>query len=118
MTQFGKLLRRERKERKMLLGDLADQLKISVPYLSQIETGARPVKEGIVKKVIEVLGLGASEANAFFRAAAQSTTEFNIQLKNNAPTQDRILASRLATGFARMSPEKKRLLRELMEDPE
>ena len=116
MTQFGKMLRRERKERKWLLGEMADRLGISVPYLSQIETGVKPVKEGLLKKIIAELGLSSTEANALRRAAAQAMTEFSIQVGRRASTDDRFLASQLAAGFARMSPDQKRRLRELVED--
>lgn len=116
MTQFGRMLRRERKERKLLLGEMADRLGISVPYLSQIETGVKPVKEGFLKKVIAELRLSPGEENALRRAAAQAMSEFTIDLGRKASAGDRFLASQLAAGFARMSPEQKRRLRELVED--
>jgi transcriptional regulator with XRE-family HTH domain len=47
VNQFGNMLRRERKEQKLTLGDLARKMGISVPYLSQIETGTKPVQEAL-----------------------------------------------------------------------
>lgn len=112
MTPFGELLRRERQERGLLLGDLAKQLRISVPYLSQIETGQRFVPDGFEDKVIKVLGLCQNDANAIHRAAAQSRSQYTINLDNSTSPEDRGLASELAMTFARLSPEAKAKLRE------
>lgn len=116
MTQFGEMLRRERKETNLLLGDVAERMRISVPYLSQIENGRRPPTDTFVERVILVLGLSATQGNELRRAAAQAATEFSLKVGSNAPAEDRVLASRLAYGFARLSPEKKQRLRELIEE--
>lgn len=116
MNQFGKMLRRERKERQMTLGDLAKKLGFSVPYLSQIETGTKPVQDSFVEKAIRELGLIGDDVNELRRAAALSATEFAIRLKDGASADDRVLASALATGFARLPREKKEELRRIMED--
>jgi HTH-type transcriptional regulator, competence development regulator len=117
MTPFGKFVRRERKDRRMMLGELADKLGVSAPYLSQMETGAKPIREGLAEKLIRVLELSAAEGNELIRAAAKSTTEFSIKVRSNASSDERFLASRLATSFARLSPEAKRRIREIVEDP-
>jgi transcriptional regulator with XRE-family HTH domain len=114
VSQFGRTLRRERKDRGMTLLELAKQLKISVPYLSQIETGAKPLQDGFVERVIQKLGFIGEEANALRRAAAVSMSEFNIRLASGASKEDRVFASELATGFARLSPEAKARIREIM----
>jgi transcriptional regulator with XRE-family HTH domain len=114
VNQFGKLLRQERKERNMTLGELAAKLKISVPYLSQIETGTKPLQEGFVERAIKTLGLIGDDANALRRAAAVSMSEFNIRLKSGASNDDRMLAAELASGFARMSPEAKERIRDIV----
>lgn len=116
MNQFGKMLRQERKERDMTLGELATKLRISVPYLSQIETGSKPLQDGFVDRAIKTLGLIGDDANALRRAAAVSMSEFNIRLKSGATNEDRVLASELATGFARMSPDAKARIRQIMRD--
>ena len=116
MNQFGNLLRLERKGQNLTLGDLATKAGISVPYLSQIETGTKPLKEKLVDRIIHELGLIGDDANAMRRAAAVSMSEYSIRMKEGASNDDRILASMLATGFAKMSPEKKNQLREIMKD--
>lgn len=114
MTPFGKILRRERKERGLSLGDCARTLGISTPYLSQLENGNKPLQDGFVDKVIKKLGIIGNEANAMHRAAASSMSEFRIKLRENAHANDRILASQLATGFARLSAEEKEQIRNIL----
>lgn len=116
MTPFGILLRRERQERGLLLGDLAKALKISTPYLSQIETGQRFVPDGFEDKVIKYLGLGPNDANEAHRAAAQSRSQYTINLDSSATPEDRGLASELAMTFARLSPEAKTKLRDAIKE--
>lgn len=116
MTPFGQLLRRERQERGLLLGDLAKQLRISSPYLSQLETGQRFVPDGFEDKVIKALSLSPTDANALRRAASVSRTHYNIQLQRDATTEDRTLASDLAESFARLSPDAKASLRKILEE--
>ncbi|WP_054434263.1 helix-turn-helix transcriptional regulator [Novosphingobium sp. ST904] len=116
MDQFGTILRRERKERKMTLSDLAKKLGLSVPYLSQIETGSKPAQESITEKIIREFGLIGNDANSLRRAAAQAVSMYNIRLGKNADHEDRVLAASLASGFARLPAEKKEQLRRIMED--
>ena len=116
MNQFGKLLRQERKERDMTLGDLAKRLGMSVPYLSQIETGSKPLQDGFIDKVIRELGLIGDDAAKLERAAAVSMSEYMIRLKSGASNEDRVLASVLANGFARLSPDKKEQIRKIIQD--
>ncbi len=100
----------------MTLGELATRLGISVPYLSQIETGNKPLQDGFVDQVIRTLGLIGDDVNKLRRAAAVSKSEYAIKLKNGASNDDRLLASMLATGFARLSPEKKDEIRRIIKE--
>lgn len=116
MNQFGNTLRRERKEQALTLGDLARKVGISVPYLSQIETGTKPVQDKLLERLIKELALNADDANALRRAAALSMSEYAIRLEEDADNDDRILASQLAAGFARLSPDQKTQFRQIMKD--
>jgi transcriptional regulator with XRE-family HTH domain len=111
---FGQLLRRERQDQDLLLGDLAKLLKISTPYMSQLETGQRSAPEGFEEKVIKALSLTSTAANEMRRAAALSRSQFSITLSKDAPADDRELAHDLAESFARMSVEEKAKLRKLV----
>lgn len=116
MTPFGQLLRRERQDRNLLLGDMAKLLKISVPYLSQLETGQRFVPDGFEDKVIKALSLTASEANEMQRAAALSRSQFSIPMGRDASAEDRELAYDLSEQFARLTPEAKARMRRLLKE--
>ena len=120
MTPFGKMLRQERKERGMLLADMASKLGISSPYLSQLETGAKPLKETFVEKAIRFLDLNQTDAEAIRRAAAKSlpanVDSVTIDLRPNATVRDRELASNFALSFNRLKPETKARLREMLKD--
>lgn len=118
MTPFGQLLRRERQDRDLLLGDMAKRLKISTPYLSQLETGQRFVPDGFEDKVVKALSLTPNEANEFERAAAVSRSQYTLTLSKDAPVDDRALAHDLAESFARLSPEKKEKIRKLLKGME
>lgn len=119
MTPFGKQARLFRKERSVLLGDLAGKVGCSASFLSQIEAGNKPIPDGLVGKVSGALGLTARESASLERAAALSAKEFRIALPANARNHDRQIAQQLSVGFARMSTAKKlailRIMRE--EDP-
>ena len=120
MTPFGKMLRQERKEKGMLLGEMAAALGMSSPYLSQLETGAKPLKEGFVEKVIRFFDLNRTDADAMRRAAAKSLAatvdSVTIELRPDTSSRDRELASNLALSFNRLKPETKARLREMLKD--
>jgi HTH-type transcriptional regulator, competence development regulator len=120
MTPFGKMLRQERKDRAMVLADMAKHLGISSPYLSQLETGAKPLKEPFVEKVIRFLDLNQTDAEAMRRAAAASlpatVDSVTIDLRADSSARDRELASHLALQFNRLKPETKAKLHKLLED--
>lgn len=120
MTPFGMMLRQERKEKGLMLATMARDLGMSSPYLSQIETGAKPIKEAFVNKVIAYFDLNKSDADALRRAAAKSLPAnvgtVTIELTADTSARDRELASNLALSFNRLKPEAKARLREMLED--
>jgi len=120
MTPFGKMLRQERKENGQMLAEMADMLGVSAPYLSQLETGAKPLKEAFVEKVIRTLDLNRSDGDALRRAAAKSLPanihSVTIDLRPNTSSRDRELASNIALSFNRLKPETKAKLKAMLED--
>lgn len=120
MTPFGQMLRQERRERSMLLSTLAEGLSISPPYLSQLETGQKPLTEDFVERVIRFLEFGPADAQALRRAAARSlpasSHTVTIKLKPDADQHDRELASKFALVFNRLKPEAKAKLRDVLRD--
>lgn len=116
MTPFGLYLRTLRQGRRMMLGDMADALKISAPYLSQIETGKKAIPDDLVDRIVRLLDLEADTARALRREAELSMKDYHIRLDRNADVADKRLAGELALGFARLPAEKKELLRNMLRE--
>ena len=123
MTPFGKMLRQERKDLGMPLGEMAEKLGISTPYASQLENGIRPASSRILEKIIKLFDLSASAADALTRAAAAAAanpdarvTSVTINLTPSTTARDRELANHLALSFNRLSPKAKARLREMLKD--
>lgn len=107
MTPFGKAVRHLRIEREMLLGEMADALGVSSSYLSQIESGKKPIPSDFPDRIARMMKLDPSAAANLRQQAAISMSEFKIMIGDSAPASDRILAGELAHEFARLTPEAK-----------
>jgi hypothetical protein len=82
-----------------------------------METGQRKIPDGFAEKIITYLALPEAQANELRRATALSQSEYEIMLGTEASEDDRALAHDLAVSFARMSPESKGKLRDLLKGP-
>lgn len=117
MTPFGKLTREYRRDRGLLLGDLAGALECSPSFLSQVEVGNKPIPTGFPGKVAAAMQLTQRESTALERAGTLSAKEFRLTVPKDARTKDREMAHLLSVSFARMSALKKdKILRILRED--
>lgn len=56
-TQFGKIIREERKKRNLTQAELGDLSGTSINFISQIEAGKETAQIGKVFKVLQVLGV-------------------------------------------------------------
>lgn len=85
-----------------------------------METGAKPLKEAFVEKVLTWLNLDRPDAAAKRYAAAISVpttlSSVTIDLKPGFSEQDRELAFHLALRFNHLGPAIKTRLRELLTD--
>lgn len=99
-TEFGKILRKIRIDRGLLLKDMALGLDVSSAYLSAIETGRKAVTDDVVAKVADFLGYrkGSAEYRELEDAAAITKGEvsININSDNSSP-----LKQEAALAFAR-----------------
>jgi transcriptional regulator with XRE-family HTH domain len=117
MTPFAKLSRQLRKEKGLLLGEVASRVGCTPSFLSQVEAGAKAIPDGLVGKLANALSLSTRDGQSLENAAALSAKEFRISLPVDARSQDREMARLLSAGFARMSALKKdRILKILKED--
>ncbi|USZ14659.1 helix-turn-helix domain-containing protein [Moraxella sp. FZLJ2107] len=94
VTEFGKMLRILRIEHNIMLKTMAENIGVSAPYLSAIETGKKPINANLLNKIIDYLGLSAQQANEL--VAVASTLEQDIVIK---PAND--CEAELALMFAR-----------------
>ncbi|HEK1687829.1 TPA: helix-turn-helix domain-containing protein [Pseudomonas putida] len=101
-TQFGKLLRKIRIDRGMLLKDMAAGLDVSSAYLSAIETGRKAVTDDVVAKVAEYLGYPtqSDEYQELYDAAQITKGEVSISTLGASP-----LKQQAALAFARQFNE-------------
>ncbi|NBB11837.1 helix-turn-helix domain-containing protein [Pseudomonas sp. SLFW] len=77
LTEFGKLLRKIRIDKGMLLKDMAGALSISPAYLSAVETGKKPIPDGFVGRIASLFDytVGSDEHAALEDSASMSKGE-------------------------------------------
>jgi len=118
MTPFGKAIRHHRIEHEMLLGEMAEVLGVSPSYLSQIETGKKPIPGDMTAKIAGLFELDGAALSALREAEAASTTEFKIRLGAASSVKDRIIANEFSHEFARLTPEAKERIQRIVRGEE
>jgi transcriptional regulator with XRE-family HTH domain len=74
---FGERLRELRKKANLTLGDVADNLGVSVVYVSDVERGNRPpLRPDLIDKIAAVL---KSDATDLHRLAAEARGAFEVR---------------------------------------
>lgn len=92
---FGVLLRKVRKAAEKTLGDLADELGVSVVYVSDVERGNRaPLKRESIERAAEFLG---ADARGLQKAAAEARGAFEVDTED-VPAAAREFVAGLARG--------------------
>lgn len=108
VTEFGKILRKERVEREWTLGDMADALQISPAYLSHMEMGRRPVPGNIIQEIARLFGYHEVKAAQLRRAAVNSYSPDVIKIHSkDLMDEDRDLVKMFARRFPDLSAEEK-----------
>lgn len=115
LTPFGELTRKIRKDKKLLLIEMARVAGVTSGFLSLVETGKKPIPDRLVPAIAAGLDLTAEDQRKLQLAAALSAKEYKIQLASGAPTLDRQVAHALQTGFAKMTPKAKAKILRLLE---
>lgn len=104
LTTFGKLVRKLRIDKGLLLGDMADALKVSASFLSAVETGKKSVPSDWPARIASWLELDTSLADELREAALESLKEVHLPL--GGTSQDaRNLAVTFAKQFQSLTPE-------------
>lgn len=116
LTPFGQKSREIRKEKGLLLLDMAKVAGVTAGFLSMVETGRKAIPDGLVSKIVSGLDLPARKATELQNAAALSAKEFRLTVGDTASSLERSLAFKLQDQFARMSPKKRQKILELLEE--
>lgn len=119
ITDFGKILRKERVDREWTLGDMAEKLEISSAYLSHMEMGRRPVPENIIEGLARLLGYHEVKTAQLKRAALNSYSPEVIKIHSkDLRDEDRDLVKMFARRFPNLSTEDKIKMFEILGDEE
>lgn len=78
LSPFGKLVRKGRIEAEITLGEMAKALNVSSAYLSAVETGKRPVSDGLVAEVKRLFKRKGLDVKDLDNAAAQSKKVIDV----------------------------------------
>lgn len=114
LTPFGEFARQIRREKGILLLDMAKAADVTPGFLSLVETGKKQAPDRMVTKIAHGLKLTAEQEADLMEAAALSAREFRIEIAHDADMVDRRVAHALQTGFAKMSPKKKEQILQLL----
>ena len=80
LTEFGKVLRKIRIDKQILLKNMADALKVSSAYLSAVENGKRRIPQDWVEKISEEYTLDGEQKAELSKAADNSMLDVKISL--------------------------------------
>lgn len=78
LTPFGKALRKLRVEKGLRLFDLAETLGQSTAFLSAVETGRKPIPDGMVLRLSRAMDLTATEVKDLRSAADRTRKEVRV----------------------------------------
>jgi transcriptional regulator with XRE-family HTH domain len=105
MTPFGERVRRLRRERGLLLKDMAAHLGVSSAYLSALERGERGKPTWtLIQGVIHYFNIIWDEADELARLADLSEPRVKIDTGSTTPSKT-LLANRLAREIASLTDE-------------
>ncbi|WP_193453196.1 helix-turn-helix domain-containing protein [Pseudomonas nitroreducens] len=117
-TEFGKILRKARIDRGLLLKDMAEGLGVSSAYLSAVETGKKSVSDELTRKVAKYLNIapGSTEFVEIEDAAQISRGQIALEVKGLSQRhQETALA--FARQFGEMQPTELDKLLALLQKP-
>lgn len=115
-TPFGEVMRAIRREKGILLIDMARIAEVSPGFLSLVETGKKPIPDRLIHAIVSGLDLDTNKEVQLREGAALSAKEYKIHLEAGAAQFDRKVAHALQTGFAKMSTKNKAKILKLLEE--
>ena len=113
-TKFGEFMRVLRIKHHEIMGDIADMLGVSLPFLSAVENGKRNVPTDWVDKIVSHYNLSPEETQELLEAIEQSKTQIKLDLKSSEFFQ-RTAALQFARSFDNMDEDTAKRIIELLE---
>ena len=113
-TKFGEFMRVLRIKHHEIIGDIADMLGVSLPFLSAVENGKRNVPADWVDKIVSHYNLSPEETQELLEAIEQSKTQMKLDLKSSEFFQ-RTAALQFARSFDNMDEDTAKRIIELLE---
>ena len=104
LTPFGKLIRILRIEEEVKTKDMADEIGVSVAYLSAVETGKKKLSDSFIDSVVSFFSAKGIESDKIYNAADKSKQEFTIKVKES-PDESRELVAQFARKFQSLTDE-------------
>jgi transcriptional regulator with XRE-family HTH domain len=111
LTPFGLEMRKLRLEKQLRLLDLAKKLDVSAAYLSAIETGKKPIPDGLAAKIGRACDLTAEELAVLGKAKDRTRKEVRVAQHKE---EDRELIAAFARQLDDVPPDLKDALRKLV----
>ncbi|WP_330284700.1 helix-turn-helix domain-containing protein [Streptomyces sp. NBC_00588] len=81
----GDVLRRERLAQERTLKDVADEARISMPYLSEVERGRKEASSEVLAAAAHALGLGLGDLLSLAQGELTRVTSRSAQHSQTAP---------------------------------
>ena len=113
-TKFGEFMRVLRIKHHEIMGDIADMLGVSLPFLSAVENGKRNVPADWVDKIVSHYILSPEDTQELLEAIEQSKTQIKLDLKSSEFFQ-RTAALQFARSFDNMDEDTAKRIIELLE---
>lgn len=114
-TKFGEFMRILRIKHHEVMGDIAQQLGVSLPFLSAVENGKKNVPNDWVEKIIKHYHLNDNETKELLESIEQSRTQMKLDLKSSSFLQ-RSVALEFARSFEDIDDETAKKIMQLLEN--
>lgn len=112
-TKFGEFVRVLRIKNREVMGDMAELLGTSLPFLSAVENGKKNVPNGWVARIVEHYHLNQAEEQELVEAIEESRVQYKLTPKNAGEIQ-RKTALAFARSFDEMDDDTAKKILELL----
>lgn len=115
LTTFGKQLRSLRIEKDLRLKEMADELGVTVAYLSAVENGKRTVPDSWIEQIARMYDLSDEEIISLQRAAYENKKAIKINFENANECETELVLS-FARKFKTLSVEQANKLQKILDE--